>query len=235
MLFEVEDVSCNGKCVSAIRQSTKLLHKPGSNFPPPPAGAVARMSFFTGGGPLSEPVRIVYRQIRESLSVDPDIMEEVDGLVNEPVTVSGNPQSKVQELQNQAEELRVAFNRKHFMECNMSIFDVGTLEAAAKRYENAKRLLEIDSNPNSPISQRTILTSIFNTMQVQLDKKRYVFFLVFSLCVRKTWSEWRFILSFSCFVILLGAGNFMFWWSLSESNCIGIHFPRYNLTKRSSH
>ena len=70
---------------------------------------------------MSEPVRIVYRQIRESLSVDLDIMEEVDGIVNDPVTVSGNLQSKLQELQNQAEELRVAFNRKHFMECNMSI------------------------------------------------------------------------------------------------------------------
>jgi len=126
---------------------------------------------------------LAYRQIRESLSVDPDIMKEVDGIVNDPVTVSGNPQSKLRELQNQAEELRVAFNRKYFMECNMSIFDVGTLEAAAKRYETAKRLLEIDSNPNSPISQRTILTSIFNTMQVQLDKKRYVFLLsVLTLC-----------------------------------------------------
>jgi hypothetical protein len=113
-------------------------------------------------------------------------MGELSGIANELVNNSpGNPQSRLQVLQNQAEELRVAFNRKHFIECNMSIFDVDELEEAAKRYEKAKCFLKLDVDHNGEIPETTILKRIFNALKVHLDEKRYVPFFVSSLLLGK--------------------------------------------------
>ena len=78
------------------------------------ARRVQNMSIFTGGGPLSEPVRSVYRQLRKSLSVDPDIMATVELLANQPAL--GDTRSAAQRIEIQAEHVRVAFNRRQFDE-----------------------------------------------------------------------------------------------------------------------
>lgn len=146
----------------------------------PPVLSLAEMSFFTGGGPLSEPVRTVYRQIRKSLPSDPDIMEALEGMVNKPAVHPVNHESILEVLNRQADELRVAFNRKHFIECNMSMFDVAVLEEAAMRYEAAKSVLEIDPNPTRGVS-RTLLMGILAALQLYLKGKRFFPVLLFSI------------------------------------------------------
>ena len=134
--------------------------------------SLASMSIFTGGGPLSEPVRTVYRQIRMSLSVDPDIMATVEMLANR--VVEGG--SRSQAIESQAEDVRRAFNRRQFMECNITFFDHETLENAIQRYEEAKQLLEINPAADDRYAN-TALMIIFTSLRRHLNSRRFVPFL----------------------------------------------------------
>ena len=137
---------------------------------------------------MSEPVRMVYRQIRRGLSVDPEIMATIDESANLPNLTAGAIVLDVQEsrlvaLQKQAEELRIAFNRKNFIECNMSIFGIHELEEAVRWYETAKDLLEI--NPHKNELTRTTLMDIFFVLQEHVENKRFIPFLQLSIFLGK--------------------------------------------------
>ena len=135
------------------------------------------MSFFTGGGPLTEHVRTVYCQIRKSALPDPDAILAVDGFAKEQIpSDTGVPVLRLDVIRREAEELRRAFNRKHFLECNMSIFKVEDLEKAGRQYEAAKYCLQI--NPQDCL-KRTELNEIYVSLQCRIEKNRFGWLSVF--------------------------------------------------------
>jgi len=141
------------------------------------------MSFFTGGGPLTEHVRTVYCQIRKSVLPDPDAILAVDGFAKEQIpNHTDGAVLRLEKIQREAEELRRAFNRKHFFECNMSIFNVEDLEKAARQYEAAKYCLQI--NPQDRL-KRTELNDIYVSLQRRIEKNRFGPFLWLSVFVGK--------------------------------------------------
>jgi len=140
------------------------------------------MAIFTGGGPLSEPVRTVYREIRRTFPEDPAIMATVDFIANRPAAGTATPTSSLEVLKIQANHLRITFNRKQFMECNLGFFEMDQLIDAAKQYHEAKHLLEI--NPDDRYSNTTLM-HIFNSLHLHLESQRFVPFLPLSLCSGK--------------------------------------------------
>jgi len=136
---------------------------------------------------LTEHVRTVYCQIRKSVLPDPDAIFAVDRFAKEQIPGDSDvPMLRLEVIQREAEELRTAFNRKHFLECNMSIFKVEDLEEAARRYEAAKYCLEI--NPQDRL-KRTELNEIYVSLQRRIEKNRFGPFLWFSVFVGKAGSN----------------------------------------------
>lgn len=134
------------------------------------------MSAFTGGGPMSELIRKAYRQLRLNLPADIDILEEIDIIAARPVGSAthipfGTPGSVESlnlthkaKVERDAIELRKAFNRRYFMECNMLNFDCEELEAE-KAFTDAKDLLDSD--------ERSPLVNIISQVEELLKERRY--------------------------------------------------------------
>jgi len=126
---------------------------------------------------MSELVRKVYRQLRLNLPADIDILEEIDIIAARPVGAAthipfGTPGSTESlnlthkaKLERDAIELRKAFNRRYFMECNMLNFDCEELEKAEKAFDEAKDFLVSD--------ERSPLVNIISQVEELLKERRY--------------------------------------------------------------
>jgi hypothetical protein len=133
------------------------------------------MSVFMGGGPITEPIRTVYRHIRRSLPADADIMETVGEIASGsahhvPPTgdsrpTTGNESTHLHKIQKQAEDLRIAFNRLYFIKSNLMKFGGDELKKAEKDFEDAKKFLDF--------KESSLLNNIIRQVERYLENRRY--------------------------------------------------------------
>jgi hypothetical protein len=130
------------------------------------------MFFFTGGGPMTEPIRKVYRQIRLNLPADVDMLEEIQKLASKSSTdhtlltgQAGADNTQLSSIKRQYAELRRAFNRHYFMECNLLNFRKDEIKEAERAFTMAKNALDFDNDKN--------LNKIMTQMERRLNHRRY--------------------------------------------------------------
>lgn len=122
---------------------------------------------------MSEPIRTVYRQIRRNLPAHAEVMEMVAEIASgsalhvPPTGDSITESTYLRKIGDQAEALRIAFNRLYFIKCNVTKFGVDKLKTAEKEFENAKKTL--DFNEASP------LNNITTQVEEYLEGRRYFF------------------------------------------------------------
>ena len=137
------------------------------------------MSIFTGGGPMSEPIRTIYRQIRGNLPADADIMEKVEEIASRtsagsthprpsgiPSVSNGSKSSHLDRIRSQADTLRRAFNRRYFIECNLLKFDDDDLKEAEEELRKSRNMIDIEDSS---------LESIKKIVKHHLESRRYLF------------------------------------------------------------
>ena len=130
------------------------------------------MVFFTGGGPMTEPIRKVYRQIRLNLPADVDMLEEIQRIASNRAPVhhlltrqEGLDGTRLSLIKKLYAELRRAFNRQYFMECNLLHFRKAEIEEAELAFTRAKNALDFDCDNN--------LRNIVRQTETQLKRRRY--------------------------------------------------------------
>jgi hypothetical protein len=134
------------------------------------------MSVFTGGGPLSEPIRTIYRQLRRNLPVDADIMEKVEEIGSRPrVHSTGSKNSNLDRIRSQADALRRAFNRLYFIECNLLKFDDDELKDAREAFQKSKNIIEGEDS-----------SLLYITMMAEEYLKTRRYFLCIALMTQET-------------------------------------------------
>lgn len=146
------------------------------------------MSVFTGGGPISEPIRAVYRQLRCNLPADADIMGKVEEIASRtsahsthsrpsgiPAISDGSKSSHLDRIRSQADTLRKAFNRLYFIECNLLKFDDDGLKAAEETFQKSRNM--IDSEDSS---------LVYITLMVEEHLKTRRYFLCTTTLTQET-------------------------------------------------
>lgn len=117
------------------------------------------MSVFTGGGPISEPIRTIYRQLRCNLPADADIMEKVEEIASRTSAHSihssssgihsisdGSKGSHLDRIRSQADTLRKAFNRLYFIECNLLKFNDDELKKAEETFHKNRNMIDSEDS-----------------------------------------------------------------------------------------
>lgn len=124
---------------------------------------------------MSEPIRMVYRQLRRNLPVDGDMFEEIQHIATTKIKDSSHrlTSSMVENYEStdrdrievKAQALRRAFNRRHFIQCNLLKFGPEELKKEDNEFEEVARYLHFATN--SP------LVSLTKKVERNLKKRQY--------------------------------------------------------------
>lgn len=167
------------------------------------------MSVFTAGGPTSGLIRRVYGQIRQSFDHNSEILNAVKQIATAsghiPHINSGSDDTQspthLSMIEAQYEQLRIAFNRLYFIECNWKHFDDPNIrKEAVDDYKNAKALLEFRED-DMPIGHP--MEHFIKQVKLLLEARR--FFLCVAGSIQELFSFPRLQVSFLIFGIQLVA------------------------------